>query len=95
MRDWRYLNVILTVNALLLAALLWTQIVAKGPVAHPALAQSTLDERALAVPNASNQRQAIIDGLGDVRDSVEATRRLLESGNARVRVTNMPELTAK
>jgi hypothetical protein len=91
MRQATYLNVILTVNAVLLAAVMWTQVSVQSlsPAAH---AQSGQGTPGGGVPNAADQRQRMIESLREIHSSVEATRRLVESGRVKVEVTNIDRL---
>lgn len=84
-RQPRTVVALLSLNAALLAALLWVQVNGAPLLDRPAAAQ----ERTL--PNAGAQRAQIIDQLGALRDSVEACRRLLASGNLRAAVRADPE----
>ena len=89
MRRTSYLNVILTVNALLLAALLWTQVADRPVLAKPAIAEPP------SMPNAAEQRQKIINALQDLEQSVSESTRLLESGKLEVQVTNLHEIQSE
>jgi len=93
MRQRKYLNVILTVNALLLAALTWTQIAATPLLASEASADTKRPR--IGVPNAAAQRQDMIRAIRDLQRTNDETRRLLESGKIKVQVTNLGELKAK
>jgi hypothetical protein len=88
MRQSNYLNVILTVNAVLLAGLLWTQVVGRAPLAEQAAAQSTTG----GFSNATEQRQRMIDLLLEIKTSMDATRKVVESGKMKVEVTNIEML---
>lgn len=88
MQPSRYLNVILTVNAVLLTAVLWNGIAERPLLSSTAHAQGVPE----GVPNAGMQRHQMIEGLRDVRSQLEATRRMLESGAIKVQVTNLDEL---
>lgn len=88
MRQGTYLNIILTINAVLLTALIWTQVADRPFVSESAQAQSHRD-----VPlNAGAQRQKVIELLTEVKKESEKSRKLLESGDVRVRVTNLDEI---
>ena len=89
-RQGTYLNVILTVNAVLLSVLIWTQLAPKPVMADTATAQ--YNTRRGGIPNAGEQRQKLIKGMQDVKASVDSTRKLLESGKLRVQVTNLDEI---
>lgn len=88
-RQGAYLNVILTVNAVLLSVLIWTQIASRPVLEQTAEAQSP---PRIKVPNAADQRQKMIKALNDVKKSVDSTRKLLEGGKLKVRVTNLDEI---
>jgi hypothetical protein len=93
MRRGTYLNVILTVNAVLLTGLLWTQIASQPLLASTATAQSrTKQATAPVIPNAADQRNKMINALADLKRSVDAQRQLLESGKLKVYVTNLDEI---
>jgi hypothetical protein len=92
MRQGTYLNVILTVNALLLAVLAWTQLAGhggNGPLVQTAQAQRASDG---GMTTAAEQRQRMIESLREVRQSVNETNRLLERGTLRVHVVNSADL---
>ena len=88
MRQRTYLNVILTVNALLLACLLWTQVAAAPFAAQTAIAQ----EPRLLIPNAAEQRKKMIDAMEQINQSIDAQHRLLKSGAVTVKVANLDEI---
>lgn len=96
MRRRNYLNVILTVNALLLAGLLWTQI-AGQPLVSAAFAQDENDQsdegRQLGVPNAGKQREVMISRLTSIEAAVRDLQRTLASGKIKVEVKNLDELS--
>jgi hypothetical protein len=89
MRQGTYLNVILTVNALLLSALVWTQLADRPMLAEPVQAQQPRD----APLNAGAQRHRMIELLNEVKRESERTRKVIESGDVRVKVTNLNEIT--
>lgn len=93
MRQSTYLNVILTVNAVLLTGILWTQL-ASGPALVPTAQAQTQPPGSggVGIPNAADQRQRMIESLREIKGSVEATRRLLESGKVKVEVSNIDRL---
>lgn len=93
MRQSTYLNGILTVNAVLLAGLLWTQVAEQPLLAQSAVAQT--EGSNIRIPNAASQRKQMIDALLDVRHSVDATRRSIEAGKFEVRVSNLDEISTK
>ena len=92
MRQSRYLNVILTVNAVLLAGLLYTQVVNEPLFATEANAQSRTKQAkpadAMMATN-TQQRAAIDEALRDQVAAVEKMAKLLQSGKVRVEVTNV------
>jgi hypothetical protein len=87
MRQGRYLNVILTVNAVLLTGLLWTQLSDRPLLASDVAAQSVP-----GIPNAADQRQRMLEAMREIKDSVDATRNMLQSGKLKVEVTNIEDL---
>lgn len=102
MRDKKYLNFILTINAVLLACLLWTQVAEKGILAEDATAQ-VRDRRPgtrnlrevgppITIPNASSQRQAAVDEMKKLNRTLEALKSHIEGGSLTVEVTNADDL---
>lgn len=89
-RQGTYLNAILTVNAVLLSALIWTQLAPRPVMAEAATAQ--VNTRRGGIPNAGEQRQKLIVAMKDVKASVDSARKLLESGKLKVEVTNLGEI---
>ena len=89
MRQSKYLNVILTVNAVLLAGLLWTQVVGRTSLSSEAHAQTS---QSSGFVNAAEQRQRMIEALNEIKGSVEATRKVVESGKMKVEVTNIDKV---
>ncbi|MDY7108374.1 MAG: hypothetical protein SYC29_07025 [Planctomycetota bacterium] len=93
MRRGTYLNVILTVNAVLLTGLLWTQLADRPLLETEAAAQSrTKTPAPPAPPNAAEQRAKMIKTLNGLKQSVDAQRKLMESGKLKVTVTNLDEI---
>ncbi len=90
MRQSTYLNVILTVNAVLLTGILWTQFASRAPFDSTAAAQA--DPPGGGIPNAAAQRQRMIESLNEIKGSVEATRQLISSGKLKVEVANIEQL---
>jgi hypothetical protein len=88
-RQGRYLNVILTVNAVLLAGIVWVQLVGVGALATIAHAQKAPDT---GIPNAASQRQRIIEELQAMRTSVDAMRKTVEGGKMKVVVDNIGDI---
>ena len=82
--------------AVLLAALLWTNLAGRPLFSSEATAQvRTKGPSIPTVPNAARQRDEILKALRDIRASVEATRSTVESGGIKVRVTNLNEFNRK
>jgi len=93
MRQSKYLNMILTVNAFLLAGLLWTQVVGGPSFVPEAMAQKrSFGPQVPNVPNAGQQRADIAKSIQKLNESVQAMKRLLESGRIQVQVTNLDEI---
>lgn len=91
-RSQQFLNGILTVNAVLLAALVWTN-VSDGPSraeAAPLLPQA--DEVQGGVPNAGAQRERMISEIRALREDVRALEQAMSSGRVKVNVGNFAEL---
>lgn len=97
MRQGTYLNAILSVNALLLTGLLWSNVADQAVLADSAHAQTRRTESSddYVMPNASGQRQKIIEELQALRKTVASTNELLQSNKLEVVVTNMDELTVE
>jgi hypothetical protein len=91
MRQGKYLNIILTINAVLLTVLIWTQVADQPLFSGSAQAQAQRD----APLNAGAQRQKMIELLTEMKREAEKTRKLLESGNTNVKVTNLHEIRAE
>ena len=90
MRQAKYLNVILTVNAVLLGGLLWSQVASTTGLSSIAHAQSrTRFVPRTVLPNAAKQRFDMIDAIRDLKSSVDASAELLRSGRLKVEVTNL------
>jgi hypothetical protein len=87
MRQGTYLNVILTVNAVLLGGIVWTQIAGR-----PVLEQTATAQVGTGVPNAADQRQKMIEALRDMKTSIDANTKLMQSGKLKVEVTNLNEI---
>ena len=93
MRRGTYLNAVLTVNAVLLSGLLWTQIAERPLLDSSAGAQSrTRPAGVPTIPNAAKQRDEMIKAIDELRVAVKAQQRLLESGKVRVEVTNLDDI---
>jgi uncharacterized membrane protein len=74
----RLIAVLLTINALLLSALLWVQVAETPLLARPAHAQRQ------QLPNAGIQRERMLATLEAIRKSVDETRTILKSGRVQV-----------
>ena len=87
----RYLNVILTVITVLLAAILWTSVAGTPLAASDAHAQSrTKPTRQSGFPvNSASQRSDMIKSLRDVKTSVDSMNKMLQNGSVKVYVTNI------
>ncbi len=77
----RLITTLLTVNAVLLAGLLWVQVAAHPIFAEVAYAQS---------PNAGLQRDRMMRQLADIQKAAQATQKVLETGYVRVVVVQAP-----
>ena len=78
----RLITSLLTLNTLLLAGLLWTQI-AETPIMAKTASAAQQRPR---LPNAGAQRQQMVVLLNEIRKSVESTKTTLESGRIKVEV---------
>ncbi len=83
MRSLTYLNVVLSLIAVLLTAVLWTM------WSNPAV-DLTASARAQGLTDPGAQRAAQIDQLKSINQKVEELTRLFKSGQARVRLENAP-----
>jgi hypothetical protein len=90
MRQGTYLNVILTVNAVLLAGVVWAHVAGTPVLSSTAIAQSA--GGGTGIPNAADQRQKQIEAIRDLKASVDATNKLLTSGKLKVEVSNIDAL---
>ncbi|MHC5026264.1 MAG: hypothetical protein ACYTGR_05820 [Planctomycetota bacterium] len=89
----KYLNGILTVNAILLGGLLWTQVANTPLLAEEASAQARSGGKPPAgFTNAGTQRQEMVRALKEVEAAVKKNSKLLESGRLKVQVTNLDEV---
>lgn len=86
----RFLNVILTVNAVALSAIAWTQL-AGAPLSNSAQAQTPPEQ---GIPNAGAQRQRMIQELQGLRESVDSMKKQLDGGKMKVIIANIDELKA-
>lgn len=88
----RYLNTILSINAVLLAGLLWTQIAGTSLLDSPAHAQaSNPPEQTFANP--IKQRKEMIDILRATRSSIDSLKKKIDDAEFKVQVTNFDELS--
>jgi hypothetical protein len=92
MRQGKYLNVILTVNAALVSTLVWMQLVGGGPLSPSANAQNPPLET--GIPNAGSQRQRMIEEMQGMRASLDAMRKQLDGGKLKVTIANIDEIKA-
>ncbi|MBL9120661.1 MAG: hypothetical protein JNL80_12190 [Phycisphaerae bacterium] len=90
-RSRQFLNGILTVNAVLLAALVWTN-VSDGPSTAHAAPSFTQDDQTMGVPNAGAQRERLIAEVRSLRDDIRALDGTLNGGKVKVNVGNLAEL---
>jgi hypothetical protein len=96
----KYLNAILTVNALLLGGLLWTQIADRSLLSSEAQAQAKLErepgtnrERAQPLfPNSTAFSNEMLSSQRQIVHSLEALRLMLVSGRLQVEVSNLDEI---
>lgn len=104
MPSLRYLNVILTVLAVLLSLQLWTTwsgyggSLAGGPsIAAPALAQTrgTPAPASAGLPDPGAQRRDMIDLLKQLVVKTDEVSSVLRSGQVRVRLENPPRDAAE
>lgn len=94
MRQQKYMNVMLTVNAILLAALVWTQVADQPLLAGTAEAQVRTDPVEPRFPNAAQQRAEMTRALKALTSAVDAQTAYMKSGAMKVEVTNLSELLA-
>ncbi|MEM7227678.1 MAG: hypothetical protein AAF432_02580 [Planctomycetota bacterium] len=80
----RYTSAMLTVNALLLGALVLVKMSSGGGAVQTATA-------APGIPNAAQQRQVIIDRIDELTERAEDTNKLIKSGKLRVTVANLDD----
>ena len=93
MRQSTYMNVILTVIAVLLSSLLWMQVAAKPLFAQGAEAQSTTRKaQSSPLSNAAADRAKMIAVLERMQKAVTSSQKLLESGKVKVQVSNLSEI---
>jgi len=104
MKQAKYLNVILTANAMLLGGLLWTQVASEAPLTRQAAAQTNRGTirgsggvyretpNEFVPPNAAMQRKETRVAVENLKRSVDLLYQLLESGRLKVEVTNLDEI---
>jgi|GEM_PF-2516160 len=85
----RYLNVMLTVIAVLLSLQLWTQWTMSPSVITEVHAGNT--SRAQPFPNAAKQRKDMKDSLDKAVRQLQDLNKQFQSGKARVHVENISE----
>lgn len=91
MRQTTYLNGILTVNAVLLAGVLWTQLVNRPVLAQSADAQTNA-QGLPGIPNAGGQRDQMIRQLERLNVTLDSTMKHLQGGNLKTEVTNLKDI---
>ena len=91
-RQGAYLNIVLTAVTILLAALVWTQFSGQAGMVRSSIAA---DRVGTGVPDAGEQRERMIRELRELRGTLEAMRKLMESGRAKVQVTNLDQIDAR
>ena len=104
MRRMKSTNMLLSVNAVLMGALMWSHVVGGGAGGGAGSSQVLLDVpggSAYAqsplysphgVPNAGKQRQQTIDELRALRASVESMKVMLQGGPMKVQIVNVEDL---
>lgn len=92
MRQRRYLNVILTVNAALLTVLVWNGLSGQPVLSNDAHAQTQGTGVGDGVPNAGKQRQYILEAIREIRTELRTMEAMMASGEMKVQVANIEEL---
>lgn len=98
LRSRQYLNAILTVNAILVASLVWTRIsdgpssAHAGPTMPTAFVQSEDGAPTGGVPNAAGQRERLIAEVRGLRDDIHGLESTLNGGKIKVNIGNLAEL---
>jgi hypothetical protein len=91
-RNATYLNAILTVNAVMVAALVWTH-VSEGPsLANASPLQAETGENTGGVPNAGLQRLQTLNEIKALRSDVQRLEATLVAGKIRFGISNFAEL---
>lgn len=88
MQSVKYLNVILTAVAILLALQLWTSWTGASLDQPIKLVSSA---HAAGIPNAGHQRKQMIDRLKEVSAKLDQLNDQFRSGKARVRIGNQSD----
>ena len=97
MRRMKSTNILLAVNAVLMSAVLWTNLAGGTTDRQPLLAgrsahaQSPLNS-ADGVPNAGRQRQQTVEELRALNATVESLKSLLNGPAIKVQVMNLDEM---
>ncbi|HWB20450.1 MAG TPA: hypothetical protein VG711_09140 [Phycisphaerales bacterium] len=94
MRRHALLNGLLTLNAILMAGVLWTQLSDRPIFAGKATAGPADPALAPSIPNAADQRQKIVDELRGIKASMESLKQSIQGGTYKVEVTNFSAMNA-
>lgn len=86
-----YLNGILTVNAVLLAALVWTNVGGGPATANASPFPIQAEDGVPNAPNAAAQRERLINEIKSLRDDVRSLESVFTSGKVKVSVGNVNE----
>ena len=89
MRRTKLTNLLLTLNALLMAGVLWALAAGHVPFASTAEAGGP---RVLGIPNAAEQRLDMIKELRKLNATVADMRKEMDRVEFRVKVTSMPKV---
>jgi len=102
MKQGKYLNVILTINAALLTGLLWTQVADEPLLVRDAAAQARIStprsggtqrtKGPFVFPNASAQRLRIEEAISSLEQLVGEQYRFMQSGQLKVEVSNLDDI---
>ena len=88
----RYLNAILTINAVLLALLLWSQVAGTPMFDRAAEAQATSGDSQDTFANPIKQRKQMIDLLKATNESINKLNKSISDSTLNVEVTNFEDL---
>lgn len=90
----RCLNTLLSMNALLLGGVLWTQLADRPMLDSSADAQMRAANTANngGIPDAAQQRENMIQTILEMKKSVDSLTKTLESGDLKVEVSNLDEV---